>query len=310
MAHLPTSRLRIREGKLINVLRNLPDISQDLKWATYGISKFILLQFLGLPWMERHNLGGRSRDLFISEKRGDSIDFSAETEKIFKVIQLAEHLYNLQRVENFAECLRKIKDGIIEDTSAELEAGKLLRNMGIPFRYRKISGITREDYDLEFFVPDFGWIPGEVKNKASSTIIGKSTIESSLKAARKQLPTDRPNVIFLRVPSSWLVDATGTVIPKAIIEFFVKTQGVYAVILYSSIVNSMDSIDVMHNMCGIHINKNCRFKDILNFKWPSPSLAVPLWNDLSAWAANYYIDEKNRRSRVSSCLISRIGVAL
>jgi len=62
------------------------------------------------------------------------------------------------------------------------------------------------DYDVEVFYPDGFAEPADAKCKFETTEINPQSILISLEKARKQLPDDRPGIIFTKVPQSWVAD--------------------------------------------------------------------------------------------------------
>ena len=175
---------------------------------------FVLESFLGREWVENnvfaHGLNpGLKSDFGFLE-----VDFSASDKDVqtplFRIFDLSEILLNLQMVEGFDDCLNRLKSGDqdqIEATFAELQVAKLLYIHEQKFRFVARAGQTQTDYDYEI---DFagGWRAcAEAKCKLESTDIDPLSVKRSLQKARRQLPRDRPGIIFVKVPQHWFTSS-------------------------------------------------------------------------------------------------------
>jgi hypothetical protein len=71
-----------------------------------------------------------------------------------------------------------------------------------------------------------------MKCKVESTDLSEGTIRNTLDAARKQLPSGEPGLIFLKIPESWVRKSDiGTLLPRTVNDFLRGTSRVVAVIL-------------------------------------------------------------------------------
>jgi len=133
------------------------------------------------------------------------LDQTVEAEiQAARLWDLAELLINLQHIDGFDELIERMKTAEAESSLAELHVGRLLYINDAQFKFvvpkMKKKG---EDYDLEITYPDGLVVCGETKCKIESTQLTAKTIENALRAARGQLPEDKPGIVFLKFPQQW-----------------------------------------------------------------------------------------------------------
>ena len=130
---------------------------------------------------------------------------------MFRVIELAESLYNLQNIDGFDACISQLKGGgeKIQSTCAELDFGRFLYIRDVEFRFVVPQMAKGRDYDMELLYPDGLTVPADAKCKFESTEINPKSIVNSLEIGRKKLPADRPGIIFVKVPQMWILDVGG-----------------------------------------------------------------------------------------------------
>src|SRR5712671_5500791 len=103
-----------------------------------------------------------------------------------------------------------MRDGNIEGTYAELDFGRMLYLNQVPFRFVVPQGATGRDYDIEVEYPNGVIASADAKCKIEHTGFTENSITNTLKKARKQLPDDRPGIIFVKVPSRWIANPEST----------------------------------------------------------------------------------------------------
>ena len=180
---------------------------------SFALAAAILRHFFSEDWWNRWVMPETARPnvLRIDEFDQNRLDLTA-----LRVIDLAEVLYNLQHVPGFDECIAKMRNGDIEGAYAELDLGRMLYLNQVPFRYvvpQKVKGL---DYDVEVEYPDGVIACAEAKCSIESTELGANAIKNKLDHARQQLPSDRPGIVFVKMPPRWM-DAS---------EFLKTTLGV------------------------------------------------------------------------------------
>jgi hypothetical protein len=218
------------------------------QWVCFSV----LRHFFGRNWIRAHILGAGAKS-FLANVFGD--DEKARVIRGFRITDLAEMLYNLQRIDGFYECIARMRDGQIESTYAELDAGKLLYMHRIPFRFVVPQNRKGCDYDFELTYPDGLVACADAKCKLELSHISRNTIKTSLKDAREQLPPNRPGIAFVKIPPRWIdVPAHGVELEKIAIEYLRGTRRLVSIKFYVSDLIYGDEIS--HHVM--------RFKEISN----------------------------------------------
>jgi hypothetical protein len=141
-------------------------------------------------------------------------------------------LLNLQRVEGFDICLTEIRSDKIETGLAKLIVARMLHFRGIPFKFVVPSKRRGKDYDAEATVAGTR-VPIEMKAKVEGKDLSPGAIAASLARARKQLPKDSPNLVFLRVPDTWgLTEPNRQQITVDILDALRDSQRLAAVVVH------------------------------------------------------------------------------
>jgi hypothetical protein len=233
--------------RITSYVDGLPaDIKANWGRVTYMTATAILRHFLGQEWIVRNvwhteGVGGYLRLDFSSDERREL--------RTFRLVELAENLINLQHVEGFDSCILRMRQGKtneIEATCAELDIGRFLYIHDIEFRFVVPEGIKLKDYDFEVVYPDGVIACADAKCRLESTDINSKTIRNTLDGGRKQLPPDRPGILFVKIPQSWLEIPTMQEELQKIAEDFLRgTQRVVSVKFYVSLFTLHDGV-MMH----------------------------------------------------------------
>jgi hypothetical protein len=163
----------------------------------------VLRVFLGGEWVERHVISDNSKKGFLSVKEDDPIKREIS---FFRLMDLAEMFWNLQRVPGFDECIWRMRNGDIEGTLAELNVGRMLYLNEVPFRFVIPQGVKKKDYDFDIICPNGQVACADAKCKIDETTFSEGGIKEALKKARGQLPNEKPGIIFVKVPEHYLFD--------------------------------------------------------------------------------------------------------
>jgi len=124
-------------------------------------------------------------------------------EQSYRIVDLAELLINLQHVVGFDDCIKRMELGDIEATYAELDLGRMLYQSDIDFRFVTTTGTKGDDYDIEIVLKDGTVVCADAKCKIEATQLSERTVVNSLHQARTQFPSDKPSVIFVKMPPRW-----------------------------------------------------------------------------------------------------------
>jgi len=225
---------RITAGDLQRVVEAMPrELRDDDGGRTFALAADVVRHFVGIEWFAANVRHDAPRPGFLR------LDFTSDQTRaatVFRLIDLAECLYNLQHIPGFDECIDQMRAGAekIESTCAELDFARLLYIHDVTFRFvvpaQKIKG---DDYDFEILFRDGLAVAADAKCKFESTAIDVRSIENSLRKARRQLPADRPGIIFVKTPQSWIADIqTANALVQVGSEFLRRTSRVVSVKFY------------------------------------------------------------------------------
>jgi hypothetical protein len=202
-------RRRMSFEQLQRGYESLPtEVRTNGQTESLALASGVLRAFMGADWVERHVIADRQKKGFLSI---DESDPHRKEISFFRVMDLAEVIYNLQPVPGFDECITRMRNGDIEGTYAELDFGRMLLLNQVPFRFVVPQGTTGTDYDVEIEYSSSVIASADAKCKIEGTEFGENTIKNTLNKARKQLPDDRPGIVFVKVPPAWISD--GGVLP-------------------------------------------------------------------------------------------------
>jgi hypothetical protein len=162
----------------------------------------------------------------------DELDTANKYRNQEHALRIAELLFNQQSVEGIDGRLNDLREGQVEATYAELEAGGFLLRHGIPFKYIDETSVKGLDYDGQIILHNGERVNCEMKCKIESTQFSESTIRNTLDAARKQLPSGEPSLVFLKIPELWVHHPEiSTALPTVINDFLRGTSRVVSIIL-------------------------------------------------------------------------------
>jgi len=217
-----------------------PEARPNGKAESFALASGVLRAFMDADWVERHIVADGRKKGFLSI---DESDWGRQEISFFRVMDLAEVIYNLQSVPGFDECITRMRDGDIEGTYAELDFGRMLILNQVPFRFVVPQGTTGTDYDVEIVYPSGIIACADAKCKIEGTEFSSNTMRNTLNKARKQLPDDRPGIVFIKVPPAWISDIgrVATMVNTAR-EFLRGTRRVVSVKFYSSPIALADGV--------------------------------------------------------------------
>lgn len=198
-----------------------------------ALSWRVLKALLGDEWFSSHFIsGGKDLTSFrqIAYDLGSARDNFAYQRR---VESFAEMLFNFQEIEGFAQRITKLLSEDLEPAIAELQGAKMLYQSRVPFRFIEPKGELGLDYDVEATL--YGGVVAccEMKCKVKGTLLSENTILNSLKGAKRQLPSDTQNIIFVKLPEDWIrQEGVSEVIDGALNNFFRASSRVLWVVLH------------------------------------------------------------------------------
>jgi hypothetical protein len=195
---------RLKKRDLLKTVLNFPaENRNDTSRRAFFLSVAIVKYFLGKAWVETHLNPELDEPGYLRLK----LSLSNESEEAsFRVVDLAELLFNLQHRNGFDSCITRMREGLVESTYAELDFGRMLHGNRINFRFVKPTGKRGSDYDIEIMLPDGVNVCADAKCKIENSEFSEQTIINTLHGARGQFPTDRPSAIFIKCPTRWFVE--------------------------------------------------------------------------------------------------------
>jgi hypothetical protein len=280
--HVKTiERKRITRDALREAFEQIPNKETiDRGTISFALACGVIRAMLGTEWFDRYVYPNRKKSTFltIDDSSSDSLALS-----MYRIINLSEILYNLQSINGFDECVDKLRHGEIESTYAELDFGRMLAINGVSFRYVIPSGKTGSDYDVEILYPNGGIACADAKCKIEGTAFSVKTVDTTLEKARKQLPTDLPGIVFVKLPPKWLeeYDIERTLISIAN-DFLRTTRRVVSVKYYINVTTFTVGCSTISHAFKEISNPKTDFGD--NLDWGIFRLRMPLeWNGTPPW---------------------------
>ena len=175
---------RITDGHLLTTIGNFPaGLREDSSKRSFALAISVVKYFLGMDWLDEHVSWETMTPGFLRVIPGQSAVTQVST---FKIVDFAELLWNLQGIAGIDICIDRLRSGVVEPTYAELDLARMLFCGG------------------EITLPDETIVCADAKCKVESTEFSVDTVKHSLEKARRQFPTDRPSIIFMKVPARWI----------------------------------------------------------------------------------------------------------
>jgi hypothetical protein len=232
---IPEPKARISWEALVkNVASYPPEIVARQSAINFVTALAVIKHYLGQEWLERHTSPYDDAPGYFRLEMNAGSD-ELVTLQGQKLVDLGELLLNLQNVEGFDGCIRRLRDGNLEPTLAELSLGAMLYINDWPFRFVEPVGEKRSDYDFEITHPDGVTVCADAKCKIESTLLSGNTIMSALKKALRQLPDDRPGIVMIKFPPHWRsVVGHVDILVKAARNFFQSTSRIVSVVFYTA----------------------------------------------------------------------------
>lgn len=180
-----------------------PEIMSRQPAINFVTALSIVKYYMGEDWVDAHTSPFSNKPGYY---RLNVAEGSEETSAVGgqKVVILGEHLFNLQHIDGVDSCIRRLRDGALEPTVAELKLAAMFYVNDWEFRFVEPVGEKRSDYDYEITLTDGLVACADNKCKIESTPLSRNTILNVLKKARRQLPADRPGYVLIKFPANWL----------------------------------------------------------------------------------------------------------
>ncbi len=258
---------------------------------TFMMSLYVLGHFFGDEWVEKN--------LFTQSFLKPPSRFT-DREKQLQVglsgYQLAETLFNLQDLDGFQSIHSRLLTGELEPCIGELEAASFLKRHGEKVRFIIPEGLLGENYDLEMS-RDAVTICCEVKIKLEAAALTEKGLYNSLEHARKQLPKNKPGLIFLRVVGNKTnseLQAKANLVQPAIRRLFRQTRRIIGVVLLTRMYEHMEDQTTAWNLWRTIPNLKSDYSMLLLDNFPNEDVNVdrksPLWTYLNKYYPRFIQD--------------------
>jgi hypothetical protein len=243
-----TKTRRISLADLEATRRSFPEeVRADKARETFTMAVSIVRHFFGHVWYMDHifqDAEGSRPDGFMR------IDYTPGPKgelKTSRLLDFAENLFNLQHIEGFDDRVEQMRTGSIEATFAEFDFGRFLYIHDIDFKFVTPSGVAGKDYDYRIRYADGREVCADAKCRLEGTEMRAETIMNSLQKARtKNLPSDEPGAVFVKVPQSWLeAEPIRRGIYATVGEFLRNTKRVVTVVIYAIVVTELKEENMM-----------------------------------------------------------------
>jgi len=247
----------------------------------YELSLKFLSHIFGDDWVGQYIIR-RSPDHCNMFPPNDGKNIQASDRHKGDIISMCDLILFGQKIGNIDAIIARIMKGEIEAGLFEIEVARILFNQGLRFDVKAPTGVYGADYDFDIFLPDGTVIAADAKCKISTTKARDSTILDSLESARKQLPKNKPGVIFISYPERWINENSLKEITPFVLDNFLKRTSrihvVVAVIKYRV-------IEYYHTLNGVlfHVITNPSI-DVIDLKDPfknlneKPSPVPSIWS--------------------------------
>jgi hypothetical protein len=220
------------------------------------ISRELLSVYFGDVWANKHDSQESAKPLGKFGKINDFEDYK----HVDRLINIAETIYNAQKVEGIKDKIRLLKNEDVESILAELEGIQLILASSRKFKIINPSGIKGEDYEAEIYLEDGTPVACEMKCKFEETNFSEATLRRTITKAAEQLPKDRCGAVFIKLPELWKKTADlDNQILASVEEAFNHTKTVSVVVFHWETWEGLDSGGtVKHLSYGIETNPNAR----------------------------------------------------
>jgi hypothetical protein len=231
-----------------------PEISSRQSAVNFVTAMAVVKHYMGVEWVEKHTSPFSNRPGFF---RLNITDGSEELAAIGgqKIVDLGELLLNLQHIEGFDSCIRRLRDGDLEPTLAELSLAGMIFINDWPFRFVEPTGLKRSDYDYEIALQDVWVVCADATCKIESTSFTENTILNALRKARGQLPEDQPGIVLIKFPPDWLK------IPEHVDKLLAPTKEFFS---SSSRVVSVAFYTMPLEFGGTYMSQGHQFMEVCN----------------------------------------------
>ena len=267
----------------------------DVEFCTLGVAVEILRFFMGFDWVDKSCFAVFSKPTpHVTTLRGflntNQQDPEAQFRWMERITRLATLLYNFQNTPGIQHRIATLHLADVESALGELECARLVNRPGRQFRFVIPVGLKGADYEAEFITPAGRPVCCEIKTKASTTNLSERTIWNTCEKARRQLPEDRPGIIFIRLPEEWCKKAGGQHTVQAGIDKVLRQSSrIVAVVTVHEEWHPNDAGRIVVYAYRTHLNRKSALYGSDIEQSITPVLQIPRsswWFDIALYVAN------------------------
>lgn len=221
--------------------------SLNVPLTLYYLGQQILRYYLGDSWVEANvfdnepgslNRHKRGRDFLKSDFSNNEDNFRHQ----HRVIELAECLFNLQQIPGINGRMTLLEHENLNSLFGELQCARIMATPQSQLQFINPIGVKQHDYDAEITTPAGRKLCCEIKAKDQSTELCERTIKNTIEGARKQLPKDRPGMVWITIPEEWSKQAGAkTVVDKGVLNALGRSNRLVAVHVAFEVWEAVDS---------------------------------------------------------------------
>lgn len=241
----PPARLSFPD--LMETARSFPvEVRADAVRLTFTMAVTIIRHFFGKQWCEDNIIQDADHSRTDGFLRIDYTPGFQGERKTARILDFAETLFNLQRVEGFDDRVDHMRTGPIEATFAEFDFARFLYVHGIKFNFVEPVNVKGKDYDFGIEYCDGREACADAKCRLEGTEVCADAIRNSLNKARSNnLPSDKPGIVFVKVPQTWFELAGVREDIRTVIEDFLRsTQRLVSIVVYTTAAMEMAEQEV------------------------------------------------------------------
>ena len=168
-----------------------------------------------------------------------------------RIVSIADTLYALKDCNGFNVICSRLNRQSFQAVFFETFAARMFANLGFAIEVRQEVGVKGQDFDFVAAKQD-AVVNCEVTALTAKTYSTK-TVANALEQKRKQLPKDKPAVIFVVVPEEWFVNNNDDVVRSLredALAAFKKTHRINAIVF----------LNEHHNDFGLPDRGNLEFQ--------------------------------------------------
>jgi hypothetical protein len=239
------------------------EVREDPTRLRFTLAVTITRHFLGQQWCEDNILQNADQSKPSGFLRVDFRHGFEGERKNARILDLAECLFNLQNVEGFDDRVDQLRTGDIESTIAEFDFARFIHIHDIAFKFVIPTNKRGKDFDFAIEYVDGREACADAKCRLEETEMRAETIRNSLERARQHnLPPDKPGIIFVKVPQTWMEsDEVRASMGEVVNGFERNTRRVVSVVLYTIAVSALHdrAITLMRHRFLEYPNTSHRF---------------------------------------------------